>query len=368
MKTRTRSIKKQKPSIASARRKLLSNLANYGIEWDKKEQRLQVEDLRETQRKLSEITNLSGLQYKEEVADYFAKPSHIDISKVEPYLVLLPEKQSIYHKIWAYAVTHWSVPVSAGYGRRIRYLVFDKQNDKLIGLFGLCDPLIGSNIRDNFIGWNRTQKHERLYNCMTAYVLGAVPPYNLALGSKLIALTTMSPQVRRDFHKKYQDNKTIIAGKERLPYLAFIDTYGAFQKSAIYTRLFNWDFVGYTQGQSHIHITANGSWEVIRQFVPGQRFERYKYGHGSNWKLRTLKIGLSELGFNENILGIGWRRAYYVCPLTTNWRKFLTTEHKRPKFIKESADDLVEYWHERWVNPRIMRLQEALSWTDATFW
>lgn len=348
------------PTVKHARRKLLQNLSNYGIKWNANERKLEVADIRETQKRLATLTNSSGIRFKSLVSSYFATPDQIDIKKVQPYLVLLDEHENIYHKIWSYALAFWSVPVSAGYGRRMRYLVFDRQNDKLIGMFGLCDPLIGSNIRDAFIGWNREQKHERLYNCLSAYILGAVPPYNQILGSKLIALSVMFPQIRRDFHKKYLDNQTIISNKERLPYLAYIDTYGAFQKSAIYTRLFNWNFAGYTQGQSHIHITANGSWELIRQFVPEERFNSYKYGQGSNWKMRTLRIGLSNLGFGEDMLGIGWKRAYYACPLTTNWREFLTGEHKRPKFIQKSPSDLVNYWHERWVQPRLDKLQKNL--------
>ncbi|MGB9178321.1 MAG: Druantia anti-phage system protein DruA, partial [Pyrinomonadaceae bacterium] len=260
-----------------------------------------------------------------------------------------------------YALTNWSVPVSAGYGRRLRFLVFDKQNEKLIGVFGLCDPLIGSVIRDNFIGWNREQKLERLYNCLTAYILGAVPPYNKILGSKLVALTTMFPKIRKIFREKYKNNQTVISGKSKLPELAFIDTYGAFEKSAIYTRLLNWKFVNYTQGQSHIHLTANGSWETIKKFVPKEIFKTYKYGNGSNWKIRTLRVGLENLGFNQDLLSIGWKRAYYVCPLAKNWREFLTMQDKKPKFLEYDEKHLINEWRNRWVNDRLEKLQTNLN-------
>ncbi len=348
--------------VRRARRKILKNLRDYGVRWNGRKQKLlplDTEGLRAMQKKLSETTNLSGLKFAKQASAYTAKPQEIDILKVDPYLVQVQD--GLTSRIWSYALTNWSIPVSAGYGRRLRFLVFDRQNEKLMGVFGLCDPLIGSVIRDKFIKWDRNQKLERLYNCLTAYILGAVPPYNKILGSKLVALAAMFPEVREIFREKYKDNKTIIAGENRLPELVFIDTYGAFEKSAIYTRLLNWKFVGYTQGKSHIHLTANGSWETITQFVSEESFKTYKYGNGSNWKLRTLRIGLEALGFNDDLLSIGWKRAYYVCPLAENWREFLTMRDDVPKFLSYSREQLINEWRNRWVIDRIEKLQTNLN-------
>jgi hypothetical protein len=171
----------------------------------------------------------------------------------------------------------------------------------------------------------------------------------------------MFPEVRKVFREKYKNNQTVISGKNKLPELAFIDTYGAFQKSAIYTKLLNWKFVNYTKGQSHIHLTANGSWETIKKFVSEERFDTYKYGQGSNWKLRTLRVGLENLGFDEELLSIGWKRAYYVCPLAKNWREFLTMNHKKPKFLEYDEKYLINEWRTRWVNDRLENLQIKLN-------
>ena len=46
----------------------------------------------------------------------------------------------------------WSVPVSQGFGRRLRFLVRDRQNGKLIGLFALGDPVFNQRARDSWIG------------------------------------------------------------------------------------------------------------------------------------------------------------------------------------------------------------------------
>ncbi len=340
------------------RKKIITNLARYGVRFDSAKQILLTDDIREMQSKLAEQTNARGLKYKNAVAEFFAKPEDINILKVSPCLQLVETEAQ--RRIWAYAASFWSIPITTGYGRRIRFLVFDRQNDKLIGLVGLADPIIGLGIRDDFIGWNKDQKMKRLYNCMTAYILGAVPPYNLILGSKLVALTLLFPEVREIFHRKYKNKTTIISEEVKKPYLVYVDTLGAFGKSAIYNRLLNWDFVGYSKGQSHLHITANGSWEMIKQLVPRKVFNTYKFGQGPNWKMRILKAGLRKLGFSDKMLSIGWQRGYYGCPLAQNWKEFLVGESNRPIWKNYKKEDLVEYWKERWVIPRLDKLKDRL--------
>ncbi len=226
-------------------------------------------------------------------------------------------------------------------------------------VIGLADPIIGLHVRDNVsIGWSKHQKLKRLYNCMTAYILGAIPPYNLVLGAKLVALTLQFPEVRKTFYHKYKDSAEL---KEKKSHLAYIDTLGAFGKSAIYTRLKGWDFVGYTKGQSHIHITANGSWELIREIVPDDVFNTFRFGDGPNWKMRVLKYGLRQLGFSYDMLSVGWRRGYYRLPLAENWRPFLLGETSKIHFKHNTKTALIDYWKERWIFPRLETLQTKLD-------
>lgn len=108
---------------------------------------------------------------------------------------------------------HWSIPVSSGYGRRLRYLVFNNSNNALIGIIGLGDPVYSLRARDTYIGWDKPTKARNLKHVMDAFVLGAVPPYSLVLGGKLVAALAASPTVRRDFEKKYANSKTRISGE-----------------------------------------------------------------------------------------------------------------------------------------------------------
>lgn len=298
------------------------------------------------------------MKYSRKALRYFASPDEINISSIEPEIRIVNSEEL--SQLWAFATSYWSVPVTAGFGRRLRFLVFDRQNNKLIGLIGLSDPVIGLAVRDKMIGWNKDQRLERLYNCMTAYVLGAVPPYNKVLGGKLIALLAASPEIREWVYRKYYGTQTIISGQQKELHLVFIDTLGAFGKSSIYNRLMLWHFGGYTKGQTHIHLTANGSWNIIKEFISEEEFKKYEYGQGPSWKIRVLKIGLRRLGFSEDMLAIGWKRGYYYLPLAENWQEYLLGHTEDIAWKPVTQNELVLYWKQRWVSPRIEKLQQNL--------
>jgi len=82
----------------------------------------------------------------------------------------------------------------------------DKSNDKLMGIFGLTDPVIGLKDRDEWIGWTKEQKENRLWHVLDAYILGAVPPYSELLGAKLVASLTTSNEVRDAFRENMKES------------------------------------------------------------------------------------------------------------------------------------------------------------------
>lgn len=61
--------------------------------------------------------------------------------------------------------------VSSGYGRHLRFLVVDEQNDKLIGVVGLGDPVFSLADRDRWIGWDTQGKTQGLHHVMDAFAL-----------------------------------------------------------------------------------------------------------------------------------------------------------------------------------------------------
>src|SRR4029079_5050801 len=98
-------------------------------------------------------------------------------TRVMPRLELI-DADTWQSDLFRLATFSWSVPVSAGFGRRLRYLVWDDSNSKLIGGIALGDHVFNLKVRDELIGWTVHDRSSRLVNLMDAYVLGAVPPYS----------------------------------------------------------------------------------------------------------------------------------------------------------------------------------------------
>ncbi|MCK4335537.1 MAG: DUF4338 domain-containing protein, partial [Candidatus Aenigmarchaeota archaeon] len=143
---------------------------------------------------------------------FFASGNDVFPRKITPKLQLI-ESDTWESELFRLASLTWSVPVSQGYGRRMRFLVWDEYNNKLIGIFALGDPVFNLSARDKVIGWDAKQRKERLVNVMDAYVLGSIPPYNALLCGKMIACLIRSKDVKNAFSKKYGNYKGIITGK-----------------------------------------------------------------------------------------------------------------------------------------------------------
>ena len=140
-----------------------------------------------TQRSQLLIEAEEFISEKEEVMlEQFAAGSEINPSKIDPYVV--PVRTPFEVDLFRYASLQWSVPVSAGYGRRNKFLVKVRQNGKLIGIFALGDPVINLGPRDQTVGWTADDRKYRLYNVLDAFVLGAVGPYRELLGGKLVGI------------------------------------------------------------------------------------------------------------------------------------------------------------------------------------
>src|SRR5690348_16636424 len=142
------------------------------------------------------------------LSKYLASGAEVEPARIDPVPLVVdsdPEMSALFRlaSLW------WSVPVSKGFGRRFRVLLFDRDNAKLIGLLGLTDPVFNLRARDSWIGWDVKQREKRLAHVMDAYVLGAVPPYNQLLGAKLVALLAASDFVSDVFRSRYQKSKSI---------------------------------------------------------------------------------------------------------------------------------------------------------------
>ena len=269
----------------------------------------------------------------------------------------------------------WSVPISAGFGRRLRYLVWDDHNGKLIGIMALGDPVFNLKVRDELVDWDVKDRAKRLVNVLDAYVLGAVPPYNKLLGGKLVAALMRTKQVRDDFARKYGDARGIISKKKKGAQLVMITTSSALGKSSIYNRLSLGGQkylrpIGYTQGWGHFHV-PNTLFAELRAYLRTLKHgyvDGHRFGNGPNWRLRTLRAAFDSLGFKSDLLKHGIGREVFVCELAVNARKILRGERKRAAYRGlKTVEEVAALARDKWLVPRALRRPQYRDWDRSQY-
>ena len=276
--------------------------------------------------------------------------------------------------LFRYVCLHWSIPVSSGYGRRLRFLVEDRSNGKLIGLLGLGDPVFSLRDRDQWIGWDANTKKNRLYHVMDAFVLGAVPPYNSLLCGKLVAMLAMSDTVRKAFRERYGGRKTRISGAVRKPHLALITTTSALGRSSLYNRIridgFDyWRRVGATRGWGEFHF-SNGVYADIRAYAErwcAPTAKKASWGNGFRNKREIIKKVLPHIGLSTNFGNHGVQREIYAAPLGWDALSFLRGETEFPRFFNATETDLWLAFRERWFLPRARRRPEFRAFEPESY-
>jgi len=309
-----------------------------------------------------------GLErHEDRLIKFFANGSEIDPTHIKPVLrEVTPDSEE--ELLFRYARLHWSIPVSAGYGRRLRFVVLDESNGKLMGLFGLGDPVFAIGPRDRWIGWNREMQRERLRHVMDAFVVGAVPPYSRLLVGKLIAMLLISDEVRHAFKKKYAMSGSLITERSFDGKLALVTTTSALGRSSVYNRVrFEGksvlESVGYTLGSGEFHF-ANGLYADIQRYAkehlePTAKHERW----GEGWRSRreVVRQTLRHLELNPDILYHGVKREVFVAPVAANTQKFLRGDHCSLRYTRRPAKMLFDAFRERWLLPRASRDSSYLS-------
>jgi hypothetical protein len=297
-------------------------------------------------------------KWRDKAIEHYASGSEVDPSQISARVIHVQTAEEA--ALFRYTSLHWSVPVSRGYGRRTRFLVVDKQNHKVIGIFALGDPVYNLTARDQEIGWSIQQRNERLYNVLDAFVLGAVPPYQQLLGGKLVAMAAVSDTTREVIHRKYHGQVTGISGITKQARPVLITTTSALGRSSIYNRVRYRDemlytSVGYTRGFGHFQFSE----DLFRSLVDFLRNDGgvpgYLYGQGPNWRMRTVRVALQKLELEPGLIQHGIRREVFLAPLAKRWKEYLRGEIQRPGWHRLDLADMTKYFIARWAEPRALR-------------
>lgn len=300
---------------------------------------------------------------------HFAEGEEIEPQNIDLQLIRV-KSETWQADLFRLASLTWSVPVSSGFGRRMRYLVWDVGHDRLAGLIALGDPVFNLGVRDSLIGWSVRDRESRLVGIMDAYVLGAIPPYNMLLGGKAVACLVRSRDVLDDFGESYGGSVGIISGKAKNASLLAVTTSSSMGRSSVYNRLKlsgepYFTPIGYTLGWGHFHITDElfSQMRAFLRLLNHHYADQHEYGSGPNWRLRTIKAALTELGVSESVLRHGIRREVFIAPMAANSFEILregrgvanTTALGTVEEISRKAVD-------RWMIPRALRSSDFRQW------
>lgn len=226
-------------------------------------------------------------------------------------------------------------------------------------------------------------KAERVgISMMDITVCGAVAPYNAILGGKLVCHLLCSPEVVKEYARKYRDYPSIIASgmrgsrvtrKPQLVLLCTTSLYGS--GSSQYNRIrIPAEAVGGEKGQT-VRYEELGTSEGFGSFQFSKETVRIAdallgrsnngrkvnsiFGEGVNPLMRKMREALTFVGLPTELLRHGNKRIVYGIALARNFRGFLLGQEKRIQYIipqsnaKLGTAQLAQFWAKRWLARRI---------------
>lgn len=270
------------------------------------------------------------------------------------------------HDIFRMCRYYWSSPYSDYVGRRIKLLIRDDAlaNRPIIGIAALGSPIIHIPERDDWVGWNKETRTNNLILCMDAYVLGAMPPYNMLLGGKLIAYMLASNEIRQLYKRKYDGRLTSISSRMSSDLVCLFTT-SLYGRSSQYNRIsydnkYLYNEIGKTKGFGSLHLTDE-TFSAMQELLRGAGLIiTNRFGDGPNWRMRVIRTACDYIGIDaDTLLRHSFRRNIYATPLAENYRDILLGNETVPTYYDYPVDSLVNYWKERWLYKRKIYLRES---------
>ena len=255
----------------------------------------------------------------------------------------------------------WSIPYEKSVGRRINYMLFDVNHNLPFGLVVLQSPVMYCKARDEYLGITKENRDYWINQSLYGQRIGALPPYNEILGGKMVAMSLLSTEIRKEYRRKYSNKKT--SKKKRLipPRLLFIYTLSAYGRSKIYEDLYyNSEplsiFVGYSSGSGTFHISD----EIYRDLITLLGNVNTSVFVSPSRKLKLVSkafriIGLPDFEYH-NI-----KRGVYIFPHARNIVEVIR-ENSKPKWLQIKFKNLYEIWLENYVLNRVNKDRISVSW------
>ncbi|NHM28912.1 DUF4338 domain-containing protein [Desulfofundulus sp. TPOSR] len=359
-------------SAKELHRLVLEKLESVGFDIDQDGYLTYCGDTKDALRQLHEPARLLELARRQEwlaknlprFINFFADGVEVVPEKISPVLVEVKNRKQ--HALFRIARLLWSLPFSKGYGRRLRFLVFDNNNDKLIGILALQSPPLSFPPRDRLFRYPEGKKVELVNQTMDIQTLGAVPPYNYLLGGKLVAMAAASNEIREAYRLKYGDRMTEMEKRLLPAHLVALTTTSAFGRSSLYNRLRYKSLhiaysLGYTDGYGSFHLME--LYPLFKEFLESQGIStRGGFGVGPRIKWQIMVRALERLGFSSDLLRHNVKREAFLFPLVDNLTDYMEGRTTEPVYRDLPFSDLADWWRMRWLLPRVERTKEWLGW------
>lgn len=295
---------------------------------------------------------------------YFANGEEIIPHQINP--ILLQVRESWQSDLFRLARFYWSIPYSRGFGRRLRFLILDSSNGKLIGIFGFQSPPITFPVRDKLFEYPPEQKEILINQTMDIFTLGALPPYNRLLGGKLVAMAACSNEVRKAYRLIYTGRVTEMKKRVLPAHLVALTTTSAFGRSSIYNRLkykgeLLAESIGFTNGYGNFHLQR--LYPLFKEYLESIGVDtRGGYGTGPKRTWQLMRLALNHLGISADLLKHGIRREAFLFRLVENLEEYMCGKNENPAYKNLSFADLASYWKERYLLPRSERVDGWHHW------
>jgi hypothetical protein len=255
-------------------------------------------------------------------------------------------------------------------GRNLNFLIRDKKTGKYLGITCMSSDFLDLTPRDNYIGWEREAKTQRMINhtCIGSTIVPIQPlGYNL-VGGKLLALLCLSDTVEWTWQKQYGD---------KLVGITTTSLYGKTKAIPLsqYDRLKYWKKMGWTAG-SVSYEPLLPTRKMIQAWL--MKNHTYKYfewyvakkdsgqPHKRDHRNRSHTFTFRQLGIDKKLIKSEHARGIYFSELFTNTREFLREEHNEVALTRafdNSVGALTDVWKNKYAKKRLASLkkQDRLS-------
>jgi hypothetical protein len=299
--------------------------------------------------------------------NWFASGREVLPAKISPRLIEVDTNEQ--QDVFRLARYTWSLPYSKGYGRRLKFLIVDDQNDKLMGLLGLQSPPLDLAPRDHQFSFPTGRKVEIVNQTMDIYVQGALPPYNTLLGGKLVVLAAAAKEVREAYRRRYEGRLTRME-RSRLPAeLVALTTTSAFGRSSLYNRVVFEkgaqrhrvaESLGYMRGFGVFQF-SEATYQLLKQFLkerlPERRMAGFSTGPRVKWQVITLALNM--LGISRSLMRHGIRREAYLIRLIDNLEAYFAGEECKPLYRDWEFSELAAFWERHYLLGPLRRRPSA---------